>query len=100
VHAGIVVALTLLTIYAAGGWRWVRHFAFPVAFILISVPWITAVEVPIVQGLMRVVAIVATEALHLFGIPAQLEGSLIRIRFTIAVAAIHRSSQGVIMGFP
>ena len=61
------------------GFRAVRHFAFPVCFILVAVPWLTPIEAPIVQGLMRLAAAVATETLTLFGIPAQLEGSLIRV---------------------
>ena len=56
-----------------------RHFAFPVCFILVAVPWLTPTEAPLVQWLMRIVASVATETLTLFGIPAQLEGSLIRV---------------------
>ena len=56
-----------------------RHFAFPVCFILVAVPWLTPIEAPLVQWLMRIVAAVATETLTLFGIPAQLEGSLLRV---------------------
>jgi exosortase len=78
-HALVVVSLTLLAIFYRGGIRALRHFAFPVCFILVAVPWLTPIEGPIVQGLMRLVAAVATEALTLFGIPAQLEGSLIRV---------------------
>ena len=58
---------------------WLRHFAFPVAFIFVAVPWPTAVEAPIIQGLMRVVARVAAETAMLLGIPAQVEGNLIRV---------------------
>ena len=54
-------------------------FAFPVAFIFVAVPWPTAVEVPIIQGLMRIVAHVAAETAMLLGIPAQVEGNLIRV---------------------
>ena len=57
-----------------------RHFAFPVAFIFVAVPWITPIEAPIVQGLdARSWPAIATETLALCGIPAQLEGSVIRI---------------------
>ena len=56
VHATAVVTLTLLFIWSAGGGPWLRHFAFPVAFIFVAVPWPTVVEVPIIQGLMRIVA--------------------------------------------
>ena len=79
VHATAVVTLTLLLIWRAGGRAWLRHFAFPVAFIFIAVPWPTPVETPIIQGLMRIVARVAAETAMLLGIPAQVEGNLIRV---------------------
>src|SRR4029077_217533 len=53
--------------------------AFPILFTLVAVPWITPIEAPIVQELMRVVAAIASEVVALFGIPAQVEGTLIRI---------------------
>ncbi len=37
-HAIIVVALTLLIIWRAGGGPWLRHFAFPVCFFLSPSP--------------------------------------------------------------
>ena len=61
VHALAVVTLTLLLLCWAGGKAWLRHFAFPVAFIFIAVPWPTALETPVIQGLMRIVARVAAE---------------------------------------
>ena len=79
-HAFIVVALTLAVVWRTGGRRWLWHFAFPIAFILVAVPWLAGVEVLVVQGLMRIVAVIAAEALSLFGIPAQLEGNLLRLR--------------------
>ena len=78
-HAFAVIAITFVALYLAGGWAWVKHFSFPVLFFLVAVPWISPIEQPIVQGLMRTVAATATEALSLCGIPAQLEGSLIRV---------------------
>ena len=79
IHTAAVVTLTLLVIWAAGGKPWLRHFAFPICFFFVAVPWISPIEEPIVQGLMRTVAAVATEAIALFGVPAQLEGNLIRV---------------------
>ena len=79
VHAAAVVTLTLLLIWWTGGNRWIRHFAFPVAFIFVAVPWPTALETPVIQGLMRVVARVAAETAMLLGTPAQVEGNLIRV---------------------
>src|SRR5882724_3125915 len=79
VHAAAVMTLTLLLIWYAGGLPWLRHFAFPVAFIFVAVPWPTQLEVPIIQGLMRIVAHVAAETAMLLGTPAQVEGNLIRV---------------------
>src|SRR6266853_1544355 len=78
IHTASVAALTLLYIWSAGGKPWLRHFAFPIAFFFVAVPWVTPIEGPIIQGLMRVVAAVAAEIVTLFGIPTQLEGNLIR----------------------
>ena len=93
VHAVAVVALTLIVLWFAGGMRWVRHFAFPVCFILVEVPWITPIEEPIVQGLMRSVAALATETITLFGIPAELEGNLIRV--STGLVGVNEACSGV-----
>lgn len=92
-HATIVVALTLIFVWHAGGLPWLRHFAFSICFIFVAVPWVTPIETPIVQGLMRVVAAIATEALALFGVPAQLEGSVIRIN--TGVVGVNEACSGV-----
>src|SRR6266480_4601728 len=93
VHATAVVTLTLLFIWSAGGGPWLRHFAFPVAFIFVAVPWPTVVEVPIIQGLMRVVASVAAETAMLLGIPAQVEGNLIRV--TNGLVGVNEACSGI-----
>lgn len=92
-HAALVVALTLLFIWRAGGPAWLKHFAFSVAFIFIAVPWISPIEEPIVQGLMRIVAAIASEAINLLGIPAQLEGSVIRI--SRGIVGVNEACSGV-----
>jgi exosortase len=79
IHASAVVTLTLLLLWWAGGKAWLHHFAFPVAFIFIAVPWPTGLETQVIQGLMRVVARVAAETAMLLGTPAQVEGNLIRV---------------------
>jgi exosortase len=78
-HALCAVAITLAFLWSVGGRPWLRHFAFPVVFTLIAVPWVSPIEQPIVQGLMRIVAAISTETVAIFGIPARLEGHLIRI---------------------
>ena len=93
VHTGSVVTLTLLYLWCVGGRAWLRHFAFPVAFIFVAVPWVTPIEGPIIQGLMRAVAAVAAETVTLFGIPAQLEGNLIRV--TNGLVGVNEACSGV-----
>jgi exosortase len=95
-HAASVVTLTLLYIWSIGGPAaagWLRHFAFPVSFIFVAVPWVTPIEAPIIQGLMRAVARVATETVTLFGIPAQVEGNLIRV--TNGLVGVNEACSGV-----
>src|SRR6266478_4384635 len=93
IHTASVAGLTLLCIWSAGGKPWLRHFAFPVAFFFVAVPWVTPIEVPIIQGLMRVVAAVAAETVTLFGIPTQLEGNLIRV--SSGLVGVNEACSGV-----
>ena len=93
IHAASVATLTLLYLWCVGGKPWVRHFAFPVAFFFVAVPWPTAVEVPIIQGLMRMVANVAAETAMLLGIPAQVEGNLIRV--STGLVGVNEACSGI-----
>ena len=93
IHAASVATLTLLYLWCVGGKPWVRHFAFPVAFFFVAVPWPTAVEVPIIQGLMRMVADVAAETAMLLGIPAQVEGNLIRV--STGLVGVNEACSGI-----
>ena len=80
IHAGLLTALSLGLAGWCGGWPWVRHFAFPVGFLLLAVPWPSGLEQDIVQSLMRVVASIAAEIMNLLAIPAEAQGNLIRVR--------------------
>jgi exosortase len=93
IHAASVATLTLLYLWCVGGKPWARHFAFPVAFFVVAVPWPTAVEVPIIQGLMRTVAHVAAETAMLLGIPAQMEGNLIRV--STGLVGVNEACSGI-----
>jgi exosortase len=92
-HAASVAALTLWYLWCVGGRPWLRHFAFPVAFFFVAVPWVTPIEVPVIQGLMRMVAAVAAETVTLFGIPTQLEGNLIRV--SSGLVGVNEACSGV-----
>lgn len=92
-HTGMVATLTFLVLWSVGGKNWMTHFAFPVGFFFVAVPWLLTIEVPIVQGLMRLVAMIDVEALALCGIPAQIDGSLIRV--STGVVSINEACSGV-----
>ena len=79
-HALCVVGITLVFLWSVGGTAWLRHFAFPVLFVLVAVPWISPIEAPVIQGLMRIIAAVAAETANLLGIPAEVQGNLIQVR--------------------
>jgi exosortase len=93
IHAGVVATLTLLAIWIAGGKSWVRHFAFPIGFFFVAVPWFSGIEEPLVQGLMHLVAAIDAEILNLLGIPAQVEGSVIRVN--AGLVGVNEACSGV-----
>jgi len=92
-HTSAVASLTLLAIYVAGGKTWLRHFAFPIGFFFVALPWFSAIEDPVIQGLMHGVAAIVSELLNLFGIPAQLEGSVIRVNS--GIVGVNEACSGV-----
>ena len=73
------VGATFAGVYLAGGRTWVRHFAFPILFFLVAVPWPTQFEQAIIQGLMRADAAINVEILGLIGIPAVQLGNVIEV---------------------
>jgi exosortase len=77
--AGIVTILTLCAILFAGGWPWLRHFWFPVCFMLVAVPWPVPIEQRLIQSLMHNVAACCVELLSWFGIPAVQQGNVIEV---------------------
>jgi exosortase len=68
--AAITTGLTALLLLWRGGWPWLRHFAFPLFFILAAVPWPTSLEYKIMVPLMQQDAGTAVEILNWCGIPA------------------------------
>jgi len=73
------VLVTLVAVYYSGGRKWLFHFAFPICFVLVAVPWPVPLEKILIQKLMTVVATVCVEALSFFSIPAVQQGNLIAI---------------------
>lgn len=89
----LVVSLSLYAVFLAGGWPWVRHFAFPVCFILIAVRWPYRIEHGLTQGLMRVVANLTVEILGWLDIPALQRGNLIEL--STGVVGVDEACSGI-----
>jgi exosortase len=75
----VAIALTLSCLFLTGGWPWLRHFAFPIVFFLVAVPWPTHLEQLIVQNLMRAVTGINVALLNTVGIPALQLGNVIEV---------------------
>src|SRR6266571_4119978 len=78
----MAISITIITfsvLAGTGGQPWVRHFAFPVLFLLVSVPWPTQVEQIAVQQLMRMVAAIDVELLNFFGVASLQHGNVIEL---------------------
>ena len=78
-HAGVLTVLSLWVLWHLGGPRWLRHFAFPVGFLLVAVPWPSRFEDALVQGLMRAVAAATVGVLDVLNVPALRHGAVIEV---------------------
>jgi exosortase len=76
--AGTVIGITFCVLYLIGGRRWVHHFAFPVLFFLIAVPWPTRIEAPLINNLSHLNAAMSTWAANVLGTPAIRQGVVIQ----------------------
>jgi exosortase len=72
-------AISLALFYLAGGWAWVRCFAFPIFFMATAIPWPTSMETLLVQGMMRFNAEISAEFVSLCGVPAIAMGNVIQL---------------------
>jgi exosortase len=77
--AGCAAIISAAGVYLSGGLRWVRHFAFPILFFFVAVPWPTNLEQMVIQGLMRADALINVEFLTAIGIPAVQMGNVIEV---------------------
>jgi exosortase len=80
VMALAAVGMSFAGVYLAGGSRWLRHFAFPILFFLVAVPWPTQFEQLVIQTLMRAVASINVEVLNAIGVSAVQMGNVIEVR--------------------
>jgi exosortase len=75
----VAVAISISYLFLAGGWPWLRHFAFPIVFFLVAVPWPTHLEQFVVQHLMHWQTNINVSLLNLAGIPAVQSGNVIEV---------------------
>jgi exosortase len=71
--------ITAAGVYLAGGRPSLRHFAFPILFFLVAVPWPTGLEQFVIQSLMRADTLINVEILNAIGIPAVQMGNVIEV---------------------
>lgn len=89
----LLVGFTLYPFWLAGGRPWVRHFAFPVALILLAVVWPWRIENALTQDLMRVVAGLTVELLGWLGVPAVQQGNLIEL--SVGMVGVSEACSGI-----
>ncbi len=76
----LYVGATLAWLQLYGGWAWVKHFAFPVCFLLLCLPWLFQIEYPFTQGLMKWNTWLVSHSLELLAISAKAEGNIIQLQ--------------------
>ncbi len=92
-HAILVWGLSCFALFQIGGKKWIFHFLPAITFFLLAVPWPSRIELPLIQGLMRMVALVAVEFLNLLGIHAVQYGNLIKL--PNALVGVEEACSGV-----
>jgi exosortase len=73
------VTIALGVAFLTGGLPWLRHFAFPICFLLVAVPWPVRLEQIVIQNLMRAVSAINVSLLNGAGIPALQRGNVIEL---------------------
>ena len=73
------IALALSGTYLIGGRSWLRHFAFPLLFFWVAVPWPSSQENVLMSWLMNHNTAFCVEVLHWLGYAAEQRGNLIAI---------------------
>jgi exosortase len=80
IFALVTAAYSLVTIWRVAGAGSARHFAFPICFTLVAVPWLVQPENFVVQTFTRAVARVAVEIASWCGLGAYQLGNVIQLR--------------------
>jgi hypothetical protein len=87
------VVVTLSVLFELGGRSWMKHFFFPITFILIAVPWPRNFEQSVMSGLMSWYTSTTMEILHWSGYEAIRQGNLILL--PVGVLGIEEACSGI-----
>lgn len=78
-----LACLYLVTVFGwlglCGGVPWIRHFAFPVGFLLLSVPWFFGLEQAVIQVLTRMNTLLAAISLEAGGVDVVVAGNVLHL---------------------
>ncbi|MCX8155161.1 MAG: exosortase/archaeosortase family protein [Verrucomicrobiae bacterium] len=88
------VVTSLLMLWGVGGPGWAWRLAFPIFFMLTSVPWPTGLETRVVNGLLSFITGVTTEALNWLGVAAFRQGNIIKLASGLSVG-VNEACSGV-----
>ena len=91
--AASVIALTLFIVLRSEGPTRTLHFAFPIAFMLVAVPWPPGLENPVIQGLTRANVRATIEILGWLGIPATPHGNTVEI--AAGIVGVNEACSGI-----
>jgi exosortase len=75
--AGLTIAFTFAVLFDIGGLNFIKHFAFPVLFVLTAVPWLVRFELPLTITFMKMAAFISGELLNLFGTIVVQQGTVL-----------------------
>lgn len=89
----IATGASLLLIRAVLGRNGLDTFGYPVAFMLIAIPWPTPIEQPIIQSLTQADAATVVEIMGAMGIPTVQHGNLLEI--ASGVVGIDEACSGI-----
>ncbi len=92
-HGLLVGTVTFIALWLYGGKGWARHFAFPIFFVLLAVPWPRSFQNQVTNSLMNGVAATTVELTLLAGIPAHQQGNAIGL--SDGVVGIDEACSGI-----
>jgi exosortase len=79
--AGLTIVFTFAVLFDIGGLNFVRHFTFPVLFVLTAVPWPYRLESPLTITFMKIASFISSELLNLFGAIVVQRGTVLETQY-------------------